>query len=281
MKLYSLQSLGHLTQFLLMVTGALFLGVESYEVIGNKDLSFSWLAFVISCLALSVLLWITHGFWIDGYLKDSVTIKSNVIDPPVSIEFGDLLQKDGWKAIGANDFFDSQVDEIIISSNTLHGKVLQDYWQSATDNWDQAVEIELEQIKASTEERQRGKGLRYPIGTTVSAIASDGSKFFFVALGKTALVDGTTKANAEDIILAVRGLLKKARARCSNEPLYIPLLGSGLARTGMKEHLLLQLILIGIVEELKVAKVTSQITIVLPKHLRNTINLGSINTHWK
>ncbi|WP_129432236.1 macro domain-containing protein [Roseovarius sp. A46] len=281
MTIYSLQSLNHLAQFLLMVTGAIFLGVESYEVIGNQDLSFPWFLFVISCLILSVLIWIVHGFWIDGYLKGSVTIKSNVIDPPVSIEFGDLLEKEGWKAIGGNDFFDSEVDEIIISSNTLHGRVLRDYWPGAIDDWDQTVENELEQIQSSTEARRRGKTLRYPIGTTVSTIARNGSKFFFVALAKTAVGDGTTKANAEDIILAVRGLLKKARARCSNEPLYIPLLGSGLARTGMKEHLLLQLILIGIVEELKVAKVTSKITIILPKHLRNTINLGSINTHWK
>lgn len=276
-----MQALIKLVQFLLMASGTLFLGVESYEVIANNDLEFSWVYFWVGSAALSIILWIAHGLVFDGYMRGRISITSNIIDGSINIMFGDLLKQKGWKVIGVNDFFDSQVDDVLISSNTLHGKVLNEYWGAAKATWDATISTELSDIGHTTDNVHVGKNKRYPVGTTARAVSNDGTKFLFVALGRTQLGDRTTQANAEDIITAVRGLLRKARACCSNDPLCIPLLGSGLARTGIKEHLLLQLIIIAIIEEIKISKITSSINIILPANLRHKINIGSINTHWK
>ena len=76
-------------------------------------------------------------------------------------------------------------------------------------------------------------------------------------------------------------MLKKARTVCSNEPLRIPLMGSGLGRIGIKNAIVVDLILAAIVEETKLAKITDSITIVLPNEKSTEINLGSIARDWK
>ena len=103
----------------------------------------------------------------------------------------------------------------------------------------------------------------------------------FVALGKTDKNTNVTSADAKALISAIRGLLHKARKVCSNQPLVIPLMGSGLARVGIKPSVLLDLILTGVFEETKSEKVTGDIVIVLPKNIKSKINLGTTLRNWK
>ncbi len=134
-------------------------------------------------------------------------------------------------------------------------------------------------IETITSRPDPGAKSRYNIGTT--ALVSTGNEAFLcVVLARTNTTSSQVSATAEDLIQAVRGCLKKARMVCSGRPLVFPLLGSGLARTGIKPHIIVHLMLLAIFEETKVQKVTNNIRIVLHKDLRTTADLTTIQREW-
>lgn len=180
------------------------------------------------------IIWlIFDGLWFSGFLKQSIEIKSNGFDTRIVIKFGDIFQEEGWQAIAVNDFFDSIVDDRFVSSKSLHGILLQKYWAGNTDDWNRQVDEQLTATECSSEKRNGGKQSRYRIGTTV-AVEQAGNRFLCVALSHTDISNQEAKASSSDLHQAVRGLLRKARSVCGDEPLSIPLMGSGLSRVGIK-----------------------------------------------
>ena len=226
------------------------------------------------------IIWlIFDGLWFSGFLKQSIEIKSNGFDTRIVIKFGDIFQEEGWKAIALTNFFDSIVDDRFVSSKSLHGILLQKYWAGNTDDWNRQVDEQLTATECSSEKRNGGKQSRYRIGTTV-AVEQAGNRFLCVALSHTDISNQEAKASSSDLHQAVRGLLRKARSVCGDEPLSIPLMGSGLSRVGIKNNILVDLILTAIFEETKNNKVTSEIRIVLPKEKASEINLASLQKDW-
>lgn len=181
--------------------------------------------------------------------------------------------------MGVNDFFDSIVDEDLVSSKSLHGHIINTYWSNAHKDWQAQVNASLRNVQPTKENRPKGNNRRFPIGTTGCA-STNSNKFLFVALGRTDASNNVTTASAETLICAIRGMLTKARAVCSYEPLSIPLMGSGLARIGIKASVLVDLILAAILEETKQGKVTGTITIILPADKEGEINLQSYARSW-
>ncbi len=259
--------------------GVIWLFTEAYMAISknNVDLSFGEY-FLLSCL-LGVVWFAIDGFFVSGFFKKEIFIDSNAFDTKVIIKFGDLFREDGWKAIPVNDFFDSIVDEKHIASKSLHGYTLQTYWNGDIENWDNQISQELSSTKKKKKNRNTGKKDRYPIGTTAAA-RQDANNFLFVVLAKTNLKNLEAKASPEDVIIAIKGLLQKAREVCASEPLNIPLMGSGLSRIGIKNNILVDLILTAIFEETKQNKITNEICIILPLEKINEISLHHIQKDW-
>lgn len=46
---------------------------------------------------------------------------------PVEIKIGDLFTEEEWKVIPFNDRYDTQVDDVIVSHNSLNGKMIDLY----------------------------------------------------------------------------------------------------------------------------------------------------------
>jgi len=229
--------------------------------------------------AFGIIWLIIDGIWFSGFLKHSIEIKSNGFDTRIVIKFGDIFQEEGWRAIAVNDFFDSIVDDRFVSSKSLHGILLQKYWAGNIDDWNRQVDQQLTDTPFSSEDRSEGNQKRFTLGTT-AAVRKDGNKFLCVALSRTDISNQEAKASSSDLHQAVRGLLQKARSVCGDEPLSIPLMGSGLSRVGIKNNILVDLILTAIFEETKNNKVTSEIRIVLPKDKASEINLASLQKDW-
>ncbi|MGE4536364.1 MAG: macro domain-containing protein [Desulfovibrio sp.] len=227
------------------------------------------------------LVWLMiDGILVTGFLKQSISIKSNGFDTNIIIEFGNLFKQEGWKAIPVNDFFDSIVDGKHISKKTLHGLMLTTHWGGHIEDWNTQVESDLvNNSEFGHEQRASGKCKRYAIGTTCST-SKDEHKFLCVALTHTDVSNLETKATPSDLYQAVIGLLKKARSICGNEPLSIPLMGSGLSRVGIKSNPLINLIVTAIIEETKVNKVTNEIRIILPEARLSEISLTAIQKIW-
>lgn len=264
---------------ILLSMGTIWLPLEAYEGLTNLDAALSFQTFLILSAVIGLLIYFIDGYFWTGFLKGNVIIRSNSFDTEVEIKFGDLFKQVGWKAISVNDFFDYQVDNHIVSENSLHGKVIKDYWGENPEGWWSQVEKSLVEIQSIEEDRTHGNQHRYQIGTTAQA-TNHGEKFLFFALGNTDIVNHVTRTKAADLIFAVRKMLSKARTICSNEPLNMPLFGSGLGRVGIKNSILVDLILAAVFEETKQSKITSKITIVLPVEKKGEINLGTVQKNW-
>tara|TARA_R110002072_G_scaffold248908_1_gene407812 strand:- start:1471 stop:2286 length:816 start_codon:yes stop_codon:yes gene_type:complete len=264
---------------ILIAMGVLWLPIEAYEGLNNTNLMLPFYCFLILSLIAGIIFFVVDGYFLAGFFKSRVEITGNGFDTKIFIKFDDLFSQDGWKAIGANDFFDSIVDDDLVSSKSLHGHVINTYWSNKREEWQNQIDTSLAKAPKTEVERNKGNLKRYPIGTTAIA-TTDNQKMLFVALGETDTGNNVTKATAESLICALRGLLQKAREVCANDPLYIPLMGSGLGRVGIKNAILVDLILVAIVEETKQSKITNAITIILPIEKKPEINLGNFSRDW-
>lgn len=233
--------------------------------------------------AFCALVWnIVDGVFFAGFLRNSIEINSNALDTKIIIKYGNLFKQDGCIAIAVNDFFDSLVDDRHISRNSLHGKLLENFWRDNVADWDMKVNASLMNEPISeTVERSNGKRKRYPIGTTaVVRRYEQSSKFLCVALTKTDIETCEVKATAADLLQAIHGLLRKARSVCSAEALNIPLMGAGLSRIGIKNDILVDLILTAIFEETKINKITGEIRIILSKQNIPAFDFLALKKDW-
>jgi len=274
----------HLVQSLLGGLGLVWLFLEPYYALTNVDPAgrIGFVGFLVAGGVLGAACLTVDGFYLTGFLKRSIEITSNAFDTPVKVMFGDVFEQAGWKAISVNEFFDSAVDGKHVSDKSLHGSMLKTYWGGDTRDWDKQVAEELKGTPSDKipDRPPPGKPDRYPIGTTVKA-SINGQDFLCVALTRTDTENLQSSASSDDLHKALRAVLCKARSVCSGSALSIPLLGSGLARTGIKSNIIVDLILLAVFEESKKRKVTSEIRIVLPKNMRKIIDLATIQKDWR
>lgn len=262
------------------VAGALWLPLEAFEGLNNTDvrIRFDW--FAVGSIVLGSIIFFVDGLFVSRFLRKEAMISSNSFDSKIHIKIGDLFKQDGWIAIGVNNFFDSVVDGDLVAQSSLHGHVISKYWSGDSIAWQEQVDTALHGVKFTKKKRDKGNAKRYPLGTTASVIHGN-RKFLFAAIAKTDRETNVASANAEALIRAVRGMLRKAREVAAHEPLNIPLMGSGLARVSIKDSLLVHLILTAIFEETKGSKVTSIINVILHEDNAETIDINAIAEGWE
>jgi len=164
-----LKTIKYLIQSILAGIGVLWMFVEAYNnlQIANAPVTFS--ALVLSGVILGVVWFLIDGYFIEGFLKRKIRIKSNAIDVQIDVLFGDIFKHKGCIVIGVNDYFDSAIDGMHVSENSLHGKMLKKYWPKNISDWDSQILNELDSITPVEKQPERnhpGKKDRYEIGTT-------------------------------------------------------------------------------------------------------------------
>lgn len=259
--------------------GVVWLPLEAFEGLSNDDVSLSFIFFLIISFILGLCFFLVDGHCGEGFLKNHIKIASTGFDTTIIVKFGNYFEENGWKAVAVNDFFDSRVDDKIISKNSLHGQVITKFWPNEEIVWQKEVLEAIGDKKKQHVKRKNGNTDRYPLGTTAYINKND-HHFLFTALTKTDTKTNKTQTNSQGLILTTRSLLAQARLVCANNHLVLPLMGSGLGRVGLKKSAILNLILTAIFEESKVSKITNTITVILPKQLKNEINLGRIAKDW-
>lgn len=260
--------------------GLIWLIIESYIGLEGNNSNISYYTFLKIAVTAGTIWFLIDGIIITGFLKSKISIPLGKSDTIVEILYGDLFRQEGWKAIGVNDFFDSIVDDKHIANNSLHGFMLNKYWDGKIVDWDNQISNCLLSSNSKSVNRISGKLERFPIGTTADVV-QEGNKFLCVALTTTDVDSLQTKADSKDLIVSVKGVLNKARTVCANDPLNFPLMGSGLSRIGIHPSILVDLMLTAILEETKINKVTGIVRIVLPPNTCKDINLFQIEKDWK
>ena len=257
-----------------------WLPIEAYEGVTNEDIQASFWCYLFGSLATGTIVFLADGYFVGGFLKRRVVVCSNSFDTRITVKFGDFFRQKGVKGIGVNNFFDSIVDDDLVSRQSLHGQVIERFWQGNGVRWQEQIYEDLGDTECEEVSRPKGNSRRYAIGTTARA-STNGEEFLFVALSETDISNNVAQATASSLVFSVRKLLQRAREVCANRPIHLPLIGSGLSRVGIKNAVLVDLIITAIVEETKAQKITDSIVLTLPIEKSAEIDLGEIQRSWK
>lgn len=243
-------------------------GIESFVLIFLSVEEYALCAFVANIIVI-VLIYIGCLVYANKKTKKEIKIgNSNII-----IKFGDLFDENGRKVIAFNEFFDTLVDEKIISSKTLNGFVLNNYIHDI-NSFDQKLLSDAQcnaRIIEQNVNRISGKTTRYKLGTCFryeDLIAVAFSRF-----------DDNNHAylSMSDYLSCLSEFWVELNGVYNGEDVVVPLLGSGITRPVNGSKLELQKQLEILINTLKYNNLhfshDTTITIVVPENTRNDISL--------
>lgn len=139
----------------------IFSGVVLF--IDDTPLKERWIFPVV--LILFLIIWYVFLWWRASNLKN---IDLDIESTTISIVTGDLFKQDGLKAIPFNEYFDTQVDDEVISKASLNGIFITDILLGEIEQLDSHIlsyKFREENILEKNTTRIAGKNQKYQIGT--------------------------------------------------------------------------------------------------------------------
>ncbi|ATU63404.1 macro domain-containing protein [Piscinibacter gummiphilus] len=115
---------------------------------------------------LGLLAVIYFAIW--AWSSNLNSIEINVEGSDVAIKVGDIFQQPGLKAIAFNEYFDTQVDNVIISERSVNGIFLQKHLDISVSQLDAHIEsydFEKEEVVGVDAMRRLGKKRKHQIGS--------------------------------------------------------------------------------------------------------------------
>ncbi len=177
-----------------------------------------------SLIILSILILFYIFLWIRANIISE--IKLNINNSTMIIKTGDLFKEEGLKVIAFNEYFDTQVDNKVISENTLNGFYLKNKVHNVYE-LDQLISEDTnlkDKIFETNDLRVYGKKIKYNLGaifqhndyllTAFTKVDKDNRAYLYMNDYVSFLLQFW---NEIDIIYAGRSIS-------------IPLLGSGITR---------------------------------------------------
>ncbi|MBR4325885.1 MAG: hypothetical protein IKP73_10210 [Bacteroidales bacterium] len=204
------------------------------KTIGILVLTF-FCIYVMSFIVVSVFLYLLKNKEVFSTDKHSVFIHfDDLFDNPIVND----KSEPKYIVISVNRCFDTIVNNELISEKTLHGKVLKNLYDEKkyTEETLQATinnnlkHSDYETI--SKEDKPQGNLRRYNIGTIAKVDDSNTKSYFFLAMST---FDKNLNAHTSklDYILSIQNLVEYCNKNSQGYPVLMPLLGSGLSRTGL------------------------------------------------
>lgn len=226
--------------------------------------------FIIGGIYIGALVLFFIVLWLIANRKTKTTLKIN--NSTVNIFYGDIFSQEGYKVISFNEYFDTLVDEKIISSTSLNGQYVLKIAKNR-ETLDETIENDdhiAEKVVEVRTERKDGKIYRYRLGT----ICKNGD-YFLLALSH---FDEQNRAylTLQQYTACLMEMWSEIDVLYGGKTVSIPLLGSGITRfrdCTITDQELLEIIL----WTLKISKVKftypSTMNIVLPEGKRDKLNL--------
>ncbi len=207
------------------------------------------------------------------------TIRLKFCNSKITVLFGNLLGERGHKVISVNEFFDDRLGEHV-SPESLHGKLIAEVFASNSDAFRRAIDEALQNRPHEVVQRPSGNKQRYPIGTT-AAISVGGIKYFCCAVSKTNVNSLKASATPEELNHALKELWSVVREKADGARVNIPLIGGGLARTGIPAIGLVNTIILAFYLESKREQVIPELLIVIPPEYAKELDIGSLVKQWE
>ena len=218
----------------------------------------------------SALVIIYIFLWIRANVIQKVIIEVN--NSLLEIKVGDIFEENGLKVIAFNEYFDTIVDNKIISENSLNGLYIKNVVDDV-DKLDKLI-IDDDELKERIEEentsRRRGKKVKYKLGSTVEV-----EGYLLTAFSK---FDNSNRAYLymNDYINCLMNFWNEIDRIYAGRSVSIPLLGSGITRFKEYETISHQELLELLIWSFKVSRVKfnypSKVTIIIHKSQKDKIN---------
>lgn len=217
--------------------------------------------------------------WLQTRRKTSLDLKiSNTLR--VKVNEGDLFnytKDENYVVIPVNEYFDTLVDNKIISKGTIHGQFILKYYGDAHALLHEEIEsfFAANEIEGTFVERKGSQGYtkKYPLGTC-AIIKKDNTNFVLLALTHFDREDHAYVELSEfgrSISIMCRTLADVAE----DKPVYMPLMGMGMARLNQSGQFILKYTLDTIVG-IKGLALLGGVNIVVYPPIAKTLNLNEI-----
>jgi len=181
-----------------------------------------WIRICVVLISFAAICFITY-YIIGRIFRESV--KTTIRQTPVSINCGDIFESSGWKVIGCDTHFDTRVDDIVISKESLHGQLVLEHGNK--DEIVMAVEAEAKRLGL----QKNNDGLYdFPLGTIVRYDSSvDNQTYLMLAMTE---LDADYKAhtNMAKFEHMLMKMWKEINRVYASKDVELPLLGTGITR---------------------------------------------------
>ncbi len=226
---------------------------------------------IILCILFFALYFL---LWIRTKATKKIILKINTSN--VEIGNGDIFFEDNaLKVISFNEYFDTKVDDIVISKNSLNGQYIKKFYDNTIDTLDSIISSDTnlaKNIVSNNNNRSSGKHIKYKLGTI--CVAPD--NYLLTALTHFDK-DNKGYLTINDYIEFLFNFWKEIDKVYAGRTIVIPILGSGITRFIGYENITEQELLELIVWTFKVSHVKftypSKLKIVIYKGKSNQINL--------
>lgn len=181
-----------------------------------------WMRVVVFLVAFVVIYILTY-FVIGKTFGNSVSLL--IRQTPVSICCGDIFETSGWRVIGCDTHFDTRVDDVIISKNSLHGQLILEH----SNKEDIKAIIDIEAKKLGLHKNDDGL-YNFPLGTVIRYDSSiDNNTYLMLAMTElnARYESHTNMAKFESMLMKMWREIDRVYA--SND-VVLPVLGNGISR---------------------------------------------------
>lgn len=179
--------------------------------------------YAITASILLVALYVT--IWVKANIKNAA--KLNINNSTVNIKVGDLFKEDGLKAIAFNEYFDTVVDDILISKSSLNGKYILAKKPSAVKLLDKNIAEDSrlsEREFKSNSARTKGKKIKYKLGSVF--VDEDYLLVAFSHFDK----DNRAVLSLREYVSCLINFWDEVDQVYANRSVAVPLMGSGITR---------------------------------------------------
>ena len=162
-----------------------------------------------------------------------LSVKSMIsrTDAKIEVRVCNLFEQKAAFVVSSNTTFDTSIENGTISKTSTQGQYTERFCHGIGElnrQLDGSLNgLESEDLSEDT--KPYGKRREYPIGT-VADISCSGARAYFVALAQFDR-NRTARATKEQILEALPKLWEFVRSRGNLEPIVIPIVGTGFART--------------------------------------------------
>lgn len=237
------------------------------DTLGEVEIICPWL--IIFMIFLVSFIYALSTVWKKTKIKLKLSEKVKA-----EVFFGDLFSSKEIIVIPVNEYFDTIVDEKIISSKTLHGVFVRSYFGGNEADLKNQISNELKNVDYIdiNSGRPAGNKKRYPLGT-VCQVKKDEKIFFLVALTKFNKNDRAEVKNSE-YQRVLCDLFSYIEQNSQGRRVSIPLIGAGHSGVNLSKQKLLEFLLFSVNLKDNLTLIGG-VNIVLHNSIKSEIDLNS------